>query len=327
MTNNLTEFKESFLAVPKTRAIAKAAIALIAMAFVPILIRLVENEITPNAVIFHRLWIASSILGLGKGLLTISNKLFNNYNQPDSVDPYTSRTVPLLLATGIFFAATQIMWAWSLTQTSIANSALLHNFTPVFVAIAGFLLFDRRFERTFIIGTIVALSGSILLGFDDILYGTSKIQGDAIALLSALCLSVYLLLVEGIRKQLDAITTVLYCCCIGTIATLPIVLGKADGIFPSYWIGWLALLGLGWTIALGFGLMAYTLKFLPPEFVAVGCIPVLQSVKILQAVTFGGSMISRGLSLSNAQALLPSGPLRAGLEPVACKCRHRYGNF
>ncbi|HLO48629.1 MAG TPA: DMT family transporter [Kamptonema sp.] len=273
MTNKLTISQESFLVDPKTRAIASLLLGVAILATVPILVRLSENEISPNAVIFHRLWIAAIMLGLIKGLPIISNKLFNIDNNIDNqiapVESYIRGKVGLLLATGIFFVGSQIGWAWSLVQTSIANSALLHNFTPVFVTVAGFLLFNQRFDSRFIIGIIVGISGSVILGLDDILYGTSKIQGDVIAFISTFFLAIYLLLVERIRNQLDTITTLLCCSLIGTFATLPILLTNTDRIFPSSWLGWLALMGLGLSVVLGHGLIVYSLKCLPSELVAV----------------------------------------------------------
>ncbi|MGK7926958.1 MAG: DMT family transporter [Spirulina sp.] len=270
MTHRLIRFpKSSFLANPKIKAIAALAIALIVWAFVPILVRIAENEITPNAVAFHRLWIASAILGLGKGMQTMTSQLFSLNHQSNSAPSFSGKTVGLLLATSIFFAANHIAWIWSLTQTSIANSALLHNFTPVFVILAGFLLFAQRFDRRFIMGAIVAVGGSIVLGFDDISYGMVKVQGDAIAFLSAFFFALYLLFVERIRDRFDTMTTIFYCCSLGMLAILPTLFENAGKIFPSSGSGWLVLLGLGCSIVLCYGLTVYALKFLSSGLVSI----------------------------------------------------------
>ncbi|HAC65792.1 MAG TPA: hypothetical protein DCF68_20245 [Cyanothece sp. UBA12306] len=111
MINKLTIFQQSFLAEPKMRAIA----ALLTFAFVPILLRLGENEISPTAVIFHRLWIAAIPLGL--------HQLRSKYlaNQPQV---YNNQTLGLLVGGGICFGTTQLIWAWSITQTSIEGTSV-----------------------------------------------------------------------------------------------------------------------------------------------------------------------------------------------------------
>ncbi len=272
MTNQLTVSEQSisrqaFFANPKIKAIAVLLFAVVVLSFVPILVKFAESEISPKAIIFHRLWIASTILGLGQAFMRKRSQLFPK--QPTPINPYSSRQIGLLLVTGLFFAAQQILWAFSVTQTSLANSSLLHNFTPLFVAVIGFLLFGQRFDRQFILGMIVAISGSVILGIDDLLYGTSKVLGDGIALVSAIFLAIYLLLVERVRNHLDAITTVLYLSIIGTLAILPILCTSKDCIFPSSWGGWLAVVGLAWTVILGFCSVLYALKWLSSGFVAM----------------------------------------------------------
>ncbi len=272
MTNQLTVSEQSlsrqaFFANPKIKAIAVLLFAVVVISFVPILVKFAENEISPKAIIFHRLWIASAILGLGKALMRKRSELLPK--QPSLVKSYSSRQVGLLILTGIFCTAHQILWAFSVTQTSLANSALLHNLTPLFVAMAGFLLFGQRFDRQFILGIIIAISGSVILGLDDLLYGTSKVLGDGIALISALLFAIYLLLVERVRNRLDAITTVLYLCVIGTLAILPIICTSKDCIFPSSWGGWLAVVGLAWTVVFGSCSTLYALKWLSSGFVAM----------------------------------------------------------
>lgn len=272
MTNQLTVSEKSLsqpaiLSNPKIKAIAVLLFAVVVISFVPILVKFAENEISPNAIIFHRLWIASAILGLGQALMRKRSQVFPK--QPSPVNSYSSRQVGLLLITGFFFAAQQILWASSVTQTSLANSSLLHNLTPLFVAVIGFLLFNQRFERKFILGMIIAIGGSVILGLDDLLYGSSKVLGDGIALISALFFAIYLILVERVRNYLDPITTVLCLSTIGTLAILPIICTSKDCIFPSSWGGWLAVVGLAWTVVLGFCSTLYALKWLSSGFVAM----------------------------------------------------------
>ncbi|HAC65522.1 MAG TPA: EamA family transporter [Cyanothece sp. UBA12306] len=266
MINKLTILQQSFLAEPKIRAIAALAIGVLTFGFVPILIRLGESEISATAVIFHRLWIPTIILGLWNGLFNVRKGLDADFNRWQGLNP---RTLKLLLGSGICFGLAQQIWAISLTQTSVANSALLHNFTPLFTILGGWLFFTQKFDRQFIIGMIIAIIGSIVLGVDDFLYGTNKIQGDGIALVSALFFAIYFLLIEQLRNQFSATTIIFYCCLIGTIVVFPFLLINQERFLPSSLNGWLTVFGLAFTQLLIHLLIAYTLKWLSSGIVTV----------------------------------------------------------
>ncbi len=266
MIDKLTRFQQSFFAEPKKRALAVLASGVFALSFMPILVRLGEREISPTAVIFDRFWICTIILGLWNGLLTVRHKrpkdVANQYL-------YSNRTLGLLLGGGICFTAGQLIWAWSLTQTSIANSSLLHSFIPLFATLGGWLFFAQNFDRRFIIGMIVAIIGSIILGFDDLLYQTDKIQGDTIALISTLFFTTYLLLVERIRDHFKLVTIIFYYCAIGIVMLIPFVLISNEPILPSSLSGWLVLIGLAVNLLLVYITTAYTLKWLSSALVTV----------------------------------------------------------
>ena len=267
MTSRLAFQESSLLSNGKTRAIAALGICLISWAFVPILIRFGESTISPNALIFHRLWIASIILGLWKKFFPIQNQFSKDL--PKVFVPYINQNLVLFIATGIFFALAQVVWAWSITQTTIASSALLHNFTPIFVAMAGWLFFGQIWDKKFITGLSISVSGSVILGLGDFVYGANKLQGDAIALLSALFFAIYLLLAERVKNQLDAITTLFYCCLTGTLGILPILLISHDKIIPTSGSEWLVIVGLALLTILSNAAMLYALNWMSSGFVAV----------------------------------------------------------
>ncbi|NET91251.1 MAG: EamA family transporter, partial [Kamptonema sp. SIO1D9] len=145
-------------------AIAALAVGLIAAAFVPLLVRWCEMELSPEATIFNRCWIAALILASWQGFqalrfpkseanLSVSQQQANleaETNEAESSYQYLIWGVTL-----ISFAAMPVVWAWSLTQTSVANSALMHNLTPLFTTLGGWLVFQTRFERRFLLGTSI----------------------------------------------------------------------------------------------------------------------------------------------------------------------------
>ena len=66
-------------------------------------------------------------------------------------------------AAGLFFAADLTVWHWSIKLTSIANATLLANFSPIFVALGGWLIYRQRVSLRFVIGMLTALAGTVFL--------------------------------------------------------------------------------------------------------------------------------------------------------------------
>src|ERR1700704_5139656 len=64
-----------------------------------------------------------------------------------------------LSAAGLFFASDLGVWHFSILYTSVANSTVLANLAPIFVTLAGWILWRRRVTRTFLVGMFVAIAG------------------------------------------------------------------------------------------------------------------------------------------------------------------------
>ena len=240
-------------------------LAIFALSFAAIFIRLSERELGPVATIFNRFWVATAILGLGNLFKTLSER-----NSPLQKEHYTSSDLVLLLAMSVFFSSTLISWAWSLTQTSVANSNLLHNVTPLFTTVIGWLFLSQSFDGRFLIGMVVAISGSILIGLGDLHIGSDNFTGDSLAILSAVFSAANLLTVEKLRAKFSATTILLWCSFVGAVLTFPIVLLTEDVLFPSSWAGWLAIIAQALVCqVVGQSLQAYNLKGFSSGFVAV----------------------------------------------------------
>ncbi|MEG3988258.1 DMT family transporter [Microcoleus sp. S28C3] len=243
-------------------------LAILALSFAAIFIRLSERELGPVATVFNRFWVATIILGLGKVFETFRERHFH-----DSLlekEHYTVSDVVLLLVMSCLFSGTLITWAWSLTQTSVANSNLLHNVTPLFTTLMGWLFLSQCFEGRFLIGMVIAISGSILIGLGDLQVASDNFTGDSLALLSAVFSAANLLTVEKLRAKFSATTILLWCSCCGALLTFPIVLLTEDVLFPYSWAGWLTIIAQALVCqVLGQSLQAYNLKGFSSGFVAV----------------------------------------------------------
>jgi drug/metabolite transporter (DMT)-like permease len=243
-------------------------LAILALSFAAIFIRLSERELGPVATIFNRFWVATLILGLGNVLKTLSKR--HSHDSSLQKQHYTVSDLVLLLVMSCFFSGTLITWAWSLTQTSVANSNLLHNVTPLFTTLMGWLFLRQCFEGRFLLGMVLAISGSILIGLGDLQVASDNFTGDSLAILSAVFSAANLLTVEKLRAKFSATTILLWCSFFGTLLTFPIVLLTEDVLFPYSWAGWLAIIAQALVCqVLGQSLQAYNLKQFSSGFVAV----------------------------------------------------------
>ncbi len=268
-------------------AIAAMLVALAAGALLPIVMRWCQMEVGPDALVFNRLWIATAILVLWNGLRTGHRLLIKSQNLSIQLDEqislqvsYKSQTVFLLLATGLFVVTMMVLWSWSLTQTSVANSALIHNLSPLFTTAAGWFFFKQRFHRTFLVGTAIAIGGIIALGFHDLQFDLDKIQGDILSLFSSVAFAAYLMSVERLRYHVSTNTIIEWCYSLGILVALPLALINHEQLFPISSQGWISVGTLGIVTVLSNFLVIYSLKQLSASFVALLFLldPILSSI-------------------------------------------------
>ncbi|MEM1172751.1 MAG: DMT family transporter [Cyanobacteria bacterium P01_H01_bin.35] len=276
-------------------AIISLAIAIVALSWIAIFFRLLEQEIGPFATAFHRVWLATFVLGVWNRLQALRYQF-----STDNVEqqPYTSWVLMQLLIAGICFAGDQILWAWSLTQTSVANSTLLTNLNPLWTTLLGWLIWGQHFDKRFLIGMGVAMVGACIIGIEDLQVATGNLQGDGVAVLASICFSIYLLIVEKLREKFSAETILFWSSLFSTLLILPIVLVIEDRVFPYSWQSWVLVILLGFVCQiLGQGLINYCLKRLSSAFVAIS----LLLAPIITAI-LAWMIFSESLSLLNGAA-------------------------
>ncbi|MEH1782142.1 MAG: EamA family transporter [Nostoc sp.] len=274
-------------------AIASLFLGVGAISFGSIFLKLSEMELSPSATVFNRFWLASVVFLLWHGYKAIRQRF--SVDKPVEQQPYTSQDLLLLLGAGILWAATLVLLAWSLTQTSVAISSVLHNLAPIFTSLGVWLLFRKRFENQFLIGLVVALGGAIAIEFEELQIATDEVQGGLAAIVSAIFLSAYLLIVEKLRTKFSPSTIQLWICAIAALVLFPILLLTQDQLFPSTVSGWLWVISLALICqVLGHGLLTYSLA----KFSSV----VVSLVHLLEPVfsgIFALVIFSETLTLSN----------------------------
>ncbi|MFN6482160.1 MULTISPECIES: DMT family transporter [unclassified Nostoc] len=239
-------------------AIASLFLGVGAISFGSIFMKLSEIELSPSATVFNRFWLASVVFLLWHGYKAIRQRFSGD--KPVEQQPYTSQDILLLLGAGILWAATLVLLAWSLTETSVAISSVLHNLAPIFTSLGVWLLFRQRFENQFLMGMVIALGGAIAIEFEELQIATDEVQGGLAAIVSAVLLSAYLLIVEKLRTKFSPATIQLWICAIAALVILPILLFTQDQLFPSTVNGWLWVISLALICqVLGHGLLTYSL--------------------------------------------------------------------
>ncbi len=123
-------------------------IAVVTLSFAPILTRIAENELGPYATIFNRFWITSLALILGNGIKILWDRQ-GDRSSTNVEETYTFKDFLYLFLNTILGAACLVTWAWSLTKTTVANSNILHNTTPIYAVLGGWLLLSQSFGSRF----------------------------------------------------------------------------------------------------------------------------------------------------------------------------------
>lgn len=256
-------------AFPADHAYRTQRIALIALlvgalgiAFAPIFVRL--SEVGPVATGFWRTALAMPALGLWMAAES-RQRGGRSSRRPSSVSDYAR-----LSLAGLFFAGDLAIWHTSIRYTSVANSTLLANFAPLYVAPAAWFLFKERITRRFVMGMLLALAGAIVLMGESFQLDADHLFGDGLALLTAAFYAGYILSVGRLRAEFSTATIMTWSGAISAVVLLPIGLYDGEAMLPASASGWAVLAGLAlFSHACGQSLIAYALAHLPASFSSV----------------------------------------------------------
>jgi drug/metabolite transporter (DMT)-like permease len=256
--------------------------ALLGIAVASILIAIAETEIEPNAITCDRLLVAAIAFSIWNTV-----KSWEGDNSESIPTVYTARAIALLLIAGISFAISLSLWAWSITQTSIANSTLLNNMMPIFTTLGGWLIFRQQFSLRFLLGMALAIVGAIAIGWQDMQLGDSNLMGDGAALVAAMFSAISILSLEQLRIRFSTPVIMQWTSLAGGLFLLPLVLLNEERLLPLSLTGWLAILGLGLVSqVMGQGLLTYSLAEFSSGFVAVSMLSIPVIAAILAMLIF-----------------------------------------
>ncbi|MGE1010381.1 DMT family transporter [Bacillus cereus] len=145
---------------------------------------------------FYRLFFAALIL--------LPLLLFNQNNRSE-LKTITRRQWGFGFISGLFLAAHYVLWFESLQYTSVASSTVIVTLQPLFSMIGGYFLFKERFTRGAVIGCLIAISGSIVIGWQDFKISGEALYGDILAFIAAGIITAYFFISQYVRKDLSLI--------------------------------------------------------------------------------------------------------------------------
>lgn len=191
------------------------------------------------------------------------------------------------IISGVFLGFHFALWFESLQKTSVASSTAIVCTEVIWVALGYCLFMKGRLSKKAVFSIALAMAGSVIIAFSDSGSGESHLYGDLLSAVSAMAISVYILLGKDLRERMTATvyTYLVYTACSITLVILTAIQGYGVSDFtPSALVSGL-LLGVFSTI-LGHSIFSWCLKYFSPAFVSASklCEPVVAA--LVAAVAF-----------------------------------------
>jgi len=216
--------------------------------------------------------------------------------------------VALAVGAGVLLALHFATWISSLDYIPVAQSVLLVNTAPVWVALIAWATGrDRPGPATWVAILLVLVGGAVIAGGDVASGGPGL--GHALAIAGAIAMSGYLLLARAAQHSLPFLPYVAlaYGSAAVTLWAVTLASGTAWRGFPEgTWVALLAMAGV--SQLLGHGGYNWSLRHLPPAFVAVALTgePLLAALlawlllgeAITAATAAGGVLLLAGIALA-----------------------------
>ncbi len=242
--------------------------------------------------------------------------------------PGLGAPVGLLMLCGLTFAADLTSWHYSLRFTSVANSSVLANLTPVLVTVLAWVVFRERPERAFLAGLAVAVAGAVIIACShNSARGAQPLLGDALALLASFWYALYFMSVRRVRRTASALQVMLASSLIGAPMVLFAALVLHERIVPVTLMGWGGCVGLGLMHVSGQGAIAWSLGKIPTAVAAMVVLiqPVIagaagflvfhEAVGPMQAL--GGLLALAGVAVAQLASQKPTPPVVGEAEALA----------
>jgi len=203
--------------------------------FAPIGLRLGLEDLGPQAIAFWRYAFALPVLFIL--VLLVDRRL-------------PSRPNRFVILAGTCFALNMSLWHWSLTYTTVANATFIVNLGNVCVGLTAWIFLKERPSRTWALAVLIAIAGAAALSLGGV-DGKSDLQGDALALSAAVCVSGYIVASKVVRRSLGGLEAIFWLTAVEIVIGGLIVIGFQERFFPAELSGFIVPLFLGVVVHVG----------------------------------------------------------------------------
>lgn len=115
----------------------------------------------------------------------------------------SKKEIILGIISGISLALHYFLWFQSLNLTSVASSTVIVTLQPLFAFVAGYFFFKERYTKLAVLGFIIAVIGSVIIGWGDFQLSSRALIGDLLAFISAGFISTYFIIGQYTRARLS----------------------------------------------------------------------------------------------------------------------------
>lgn len=238
---------------PPRAAILAVIGANVALAFGPWFVRMADTG--PVAAAFWRIALAAPVL-------LVASLLIDRGSLRRGVSLW-----PLLLFSGIAFAADLGSWHIGILRTTLANSTLFGNSAVLIFPIYGFLIaraWPSRMQATALV--FAAVGAALLMGRSAEL-SPRNFAGDLFCLLAGILYAVYFMAMARAREVMAPLPALALSSVASIVPLLAIASVLGERILPGNWMPLIALALVSQIV--GQGLMIYALGHLTPLVVGI----------------------------------------------------------
>ncbi|MFC0518758.1 DMT family transporter [Mucilaginibacter angelicae] len=174
------------------------------------------------------------------------------------------------IAAGMVFALDIAVWNISLLKISATVSTLIANLAPVWVGLMSFLFLRKRSGLLFWIGTVIAITGMVVLvGYEHILHMELN-TGILLAILASFFYATYIMITKNIMAGIDVFSFMFYSMLSASVFLLMINGYMHNDIIHLSLKVWLCFIGMGLICQLaGWLTINYSLRYLESTKVSI----------------------------------------------------------
>ena len=221
------------------------------------------------------------------------------------------RLDPGFLWAGAFFAADIALYHLALARIPVGAATLEANTAPLVVTILAWAVWGERPRLGFLLATLLAFGGLLLIVSPKLTQGGHALGGDALALGAAWFYAAYILAVARLRERHGTGTVMFASTLVFSLLLLPVPFLMGERFLPDSARGWLVLIALALSAqALGQSLIAYALAHLRATFGALGLYLqvigatvyawLLLGERLTPVQLVGGAVVLAGIALARA---------------------------